>query len=437
MRSLLFVLSLSLIGCGTVHTLADASNGSGTGADANPRGTVKVTTYDPYGSRTPTVGTPVVFIDAAGAVVATVPSDGNGKAQADMLPGGTVTAVWQPTAGQYILQTVEGVKPGDDIALIGLGGGGGTTGTFTLSWPAQTGASYYQGYSSCYSGYTQSTSVALSITDDCRQDTMTVAVAAFDVNNNLLGYLEKTGVQYTDGGSATLSGTWQPPQTFTATLTNLDPTMIRNVNVQRFNNDRFGFSAFASPPNGVMSSVTMSTPAPPSSGKALVEVNVFDMAAGRQQIYQPTAGNSFTYNFDVAAHLLPWVSNPSLDVATGTITVPQTGTGDPDFALTQVSYGRTGTAPDAGQTFTSFAWTVIAPNFDNPIKLPVLPVEVGDVNPKSTDSINGFNVAAMADLDTITSYDQARNDVIGLANAATNGRTDATLVRISQTQLQK
>ena len=138
----LLTLSLSAAACGKVQEFADAStqdtqmfDTGGTVIDANPRGTVTVTTYDPVSGGAVTTGTAVLFIDPDGTPVARVATDTSGKAQADVLPGASVTAVWTVGTGSYQVETIRDIKPGDDLVMA-LSRDTTNPGTFTVTFPA-------------------------------------------------------------------------------------------------------------------------------------------------------------------------------------------------------------------------------------------------------------------------------------------------------------
>src|SRR4029077_8100117 len=106
-------------------------------------GTVRVTVLDPSGTGAPAVGANVVFLDPDGMLVKRVATDTSGKANADVLPGASVTSIALINTTQYQLQTVLGVKPGDDLVLGSKTADSSTAGTFTVTYPALSGATSY------------------------------------------------------------------------------------------------------------------------------------------------------------------------------------------------------------------------------------------------------------------------------------------------------
>src|SRR3954471_14790518 len=79
------------MGCGSVKSgqLPDAAPS----IDATTRGTVHVMVLDPSGTGAAAVGANVVFIDPDGTLVKRVATDSAGKADADVLPGASVTSI--------------------------------------------------------------------------------------------------------------------------------------------------------------------------------------------------------------------------------------------------------------------------------------------------------------------------------------------------------
>src|ERR1700690_820152 len=99
-----------MVGCGGGHHAADAM------IDAVPPGDlVTVTVIDPtLVQTTPLAGATVVFIDDNGTQ--TVQTDANGKAQAALLAGGSVSSVRSSSGFAYVT-SVLAAQPGDSITL--------------------------------------------------------------------------------------------------------------------------------------------------------------------------------------------------------------------------------------------------------------------------------------------------------------------------------
>ncbi len=409
MRTIL-IASLSLVAaaCGKVQSLADA-NGSGsnidanTGPDANPRGTVKVTVFDPSGTGANPTGIPVVFIDPNGSLVANVPTDSNGKAQADVLPGASVTAVFAPDATDYVMDVVLGVKPGDDIVIQDTPSQA-TTGTFTVSFPSLANATTYYAYGPC-GGSPSSTGgpAALTFQAYCTVSPMTVGVVAYNSSGQVIGYIEQANLTFTDGGSTTIPGSWGNQISMTASATNV-PADVTNVAFYRTVRypSGFGTSMGSAAPSNSM--VTISS-AVPASNKAVMQTTLRKNAT-MQFIYQPVDGGSTSYSVDAGANELPWLAQPSMDVTTATITNNVSGPAPPSGFIYYVGDGY---QRSVGGTATNYRWTIVTGSTD-PITLPKMPAAVGDVNPKPGDTVSLFNgVAFLLASDAIPDWDHARN----------------------------
>src|SRR4051812_20585045 len=110
----LILTVVASVGCGSVKPgqLPDAPPS----IDATTRGTVHVTVLDPSGTGAAAVGANVVFLDPDGTLVKKASTDSAGKADADVLPGASVTAIIAVNTA-FALQTVLAVKPGDDLVI--------------------------------------------------------------------------------------------------------------------------------------------------------------------------------------------------------------------------------------------------------------------------------------------------------------------------------
>jgi hypothetical protein len=370
-----------------------------------------------------------VFTDAGGSTLGHPTTDSSGKASLAMPAGGSITAVLPNGTNAYEMQTVLGVKGGDAITL-NMPPTDNTTANFTVSLAAYGGADHYYVYGPYGQQFTQTTSTTLMFSAYCEVPQMDLLAVAYDAAGNALAYVEKSGVAYSAGGSASLGTNWQGFSNFTATATNLGSD-VTSAFVSRYWPDENGYQAGNSATiGGTSASVTLTGP---TSATAVVETTLGN-GASVQRIRQRNAGTSTAYNLDVGNNLLAWVSMPTLDPATGIVTTPVTGTshGNVDIFAVNVRYGRT-----VGSTSTSYFWTVYAPDAGT-ITLPTLPPEVGDVGPKTGDSAGFGNSAQLADYDTIAGYDQARLNPTAAIDEyfGDSGRGPAT-ARFSQSPLLK
>jgi hypothetical protein len=302
------------------------------------------------------------------------------------------------------MQTVTALVPGDTIVLGPTTPEQTTDGTFVVSFPAYGGAANYRVYGPCGSGFSTALSQPLTMYSDCKLATMDLQVIAFDQSGNALAYIDKPGVAYTASGTTTISGSYLPMSTFTASYTNIDAA-ITSISMNRTVPDGYGYGRGASgaPANGTYTA----TATGPQGTDATIQTRAIN---GRltNVVIQKIPGNSLTYGLDVGATLLPWVGQPTFDIPSRRISVPITTTGttmdEPDIFYADISYSR-----PVGPTSTSFSWLIFGPAAGD-VTLPELPAVVGDVMPQAGDSV-GFAFAASIEADTLNGWDAVRPDV--------------------------
>ena len=431
-RSLVLSVVLS-VGCGSVKTghLPDAPPGD-PGVDAAVRGTVHVTVLDPAGTGAPAVGANVVFIDPDGTLVKKAATDSAGKADADVLPGASVTSIALDGL-QYQLETVLAVVPGDDVILGIKSPDSSSAGDFTVTYPPAAGATSYNIVHPCgqISFPTPPTGgppvpAKLTIANSCRMNTMELVVIPFN-NAGPITSIAKDGIAFMPGGSTTISGMYQGLRSFTGSYTNIDP-IITELSPSRAIPDEFGFSngeTFSAP----KSTVVMQLTGPQATGGRMI--TRADTAAGQSQtVRQTIAGTGGTYGLDVGATLLPWLDTPTYDPASRKLVVTTNTTGTsaatPDMYQMVAVYQRLNNKGVA----TNFAWTISGPG-PGDVVLPVLPAELAELAPTTDDSVT-VTSATMFEADSVASYDAIRNDVNSALALYTGERPPGTTVRISR-----
>jgi hypothetical protein len=425
---------LLCVGCGSVNPtghLPDAPPGGGdAGVDAVTRGTVRVTVLDPSSSGAPAVGANVVFLDPDGTLVKRVATDTAGKAEADVLPGASVTSIIFVNT-QYRLLTVLGAKPGDDLVLGTKNADSSTAGTFTVSYPVLAGATSYGISSPCGTAFFSPPATGgppapaqLTLFNSCKLDTMEIVVVPQGANG-ALNSIAKPGVAFMAGGSTTVTGNYQGLRTLTASYTNINP-IITGLNMSRGIPDGFGFvdtQSMASPG----ATLALSSTGPQASTGQLLTV-VGTATGSSQRVRQSISGTAATYGLDLGATLLPWIGSPTYDAASGKLVVPTDTTGTsaakPDLFRIVASYVRTD-----GNMTTGFSWTLFGPDATD-IVLPTLPAELGNLAPTAADTVT-VTSAQMFDADSVTSYDQIRSDVNNAFTLHTGSRSPASTVRFS------
>ncbi|MBV8758244.1 MAG: hypothetical protein JO257_13240 [Deltaproteobacteria bacterium] len=392
--------------------------------DAVPHGMVTVKVYDPNTPGTIAVGIPVVFVEADGTIVGRPSTDTNGVAMADVHLNATATAVIT-TQNNVSMSTIAGIQPGDNIVL-NSSQPNGQNGMFNVTFPQYPGATYHYVYGPC--GANSGTgSTTLYMYSYCKQDTMDLVVVAYNSSFVPIAYFEKPGVTYTNGGSTALTGTYSFVSTFNASITNVDPT-VQYVYMRRAMPAGNGFSESASgmPMSGML---PLSMPAI-QGATASVETQA-SKGQYANRVIQNIAGSSLTYGVDLGATLLPWVGPVTLDLDKKMAYVPTDTTGTthdkPDFFSAEVYYYRDNGA--GGQT--GYYWRVIAPQIGD-VPLPPLPPEVGDVMPKTTDSV-AYTFGKAYESSTLT-WDQARVNALDIINTFETSVDTSTRVRESYFQ---
>lgn len=413
-------LALSLVAataCGKVTKLADGNPGDGGNADAsNQPGIVKVTVLDPGQTGTPFAGVPVVFIDTDNTVTR-VTSDTNGKAQATVHPGASVSAVEQVSSTSYNIFSVLAVKPGDDITLGFVNQNTTEVGTYSISFSSDPNGpnNGYTFYGPCGSDDGTANHV-LHFQPDC-VPSGTFSVYGIETNPStgaVVASTDKNGLVYSNGGSAFLSG-WVPPVNFQANYSDI-PSFVTNVGLTRssgYYSNGYQVSAPSMSPSGT--TLVLSLVGPSATLDAFAQ-SIFGRndTGAQQEVVQKIAGNAATYSLDVGQKTIPWLGALVIDPSTESITLPVDGTAPVDGFITEFSYNRT-----VNTTTTNYRWDLIAPKAGD-ITLPAIPIDAGDVMPKATDSLNN-PIGILVESDQLNGYDDLRPHFFDRINYLFNG----------------
>jgi hypothetical protein len=402
------------------------------GIDAATRGTVTVTVLNLTNtSGAPAVGADVVFLDPDGTLVKRAITDIDGKAQADVLPGGSVTGIGLARR-QTRLMTVLGIKPGDDLVLGTKAADDSVAGTFNVTYPAFSGATRYDVISPCNitsflapTGGAAPDPAQITILSSCKLDPMELIVVP-EGPNGPLASISKAGVAFIPGGSTTIAGDYQALLRFTASYTDVDP-IISNLEMARTVPPPFGWVdavAWTSPGT----TAALSADGPQSSG-GQITTNIALATGSTQAVVQTISGAAATYGFDVGATLLPWLGQPTFDATSGKLVVPTdttgTSTAKPDLFRILALYSR----DDVNGISTVFNWVVFGPDATD-IVLPTLPADLAGIPPTAAEGVV-FPSAVMLESDSMT-YDQIRHDLPTAYDAFTSGLPPVATVRISR-----
>lgn len=402
------------VACGSVADKAGHLPDAGTPTeDTGPtgpvRGTVRVAVLEPGGTGNPAVGATVVFVDADGTVSKKT-TDTAGKADADLLPGASVTSIVLVET-RYTLQTVLALKPGDDIVLGMKTADAASAGTFAITVPLYDNASSYSVSTPC--GYTTATPstklVATALfTNDCKKSPFEMVIVALDGVGNSLGSINVPSVNFIPNGSYTVTGSYGGLQSVTASYTGINPN-VTAMQTMRVAPDAAGVTQ-SSPqmaPSGATASTTINGGV---ASKAQIITTVKKGTTSTQVIRQPVAGSASTYGLELASTLLPWIGKPSYDATTKKLLVPVDKTGTtsdkPDLFNVEISYLRT----DSNQVSTAFNWSFYGPDIGD-ITLPSLPTDLGPLVPTVDDTVlitaNAFDAASLNGYDSVRTNTKA------------------------------
>ncbi|HTJ43508.1 MAG TPA: Ig-like domain-containing protein [Kofleriaceae bacterium] len=412
---------LAVAACGKVQSLADAQQIDAVPAiDADPHGPVTVTVLNTDQSGTPVQGVPVVFFNPDGTMVGKSASDAQGKATATVLPGANVSVVWPKSATQYQVATIYAIKPNDDL-VVGFRNPDPTeVGTFQVTFDPVGGATSYQIFGPCG---TADAKQVLHFIADCKTDTFDIYIVASNANG-LVAWNSKSNVAFSTGTTKLDAAGWQFNNQFTVHYSNV-PAEITQISASHVSGFPGGYegSNSGAPANN---QISLAINAPGGGTNAWVTGSFSRGNMGGQIVRQRVAGASSTYGLDVGANLLPWLDTPALDASTQKFSITSTGTGTYDTYLADATYSRT-----VGQTTINYEWIILTPTIGD-YTLPTLPADVGDVNPKTTDTIN--NLVGLAIDDDGDGWDSVRAHIFDEFRGAILGSSAAQQLRITISQ---
>jgi hypothetical protein len=395
----------------------------------NPRGSVHVTVVGPSGSAA--VGATVVFVDPDGAVVKTAATDSGGKADAEVLPGASVTTVIRSFATVQ-MRTTLAIEPGDDLVIGPKASDMHTLGQFTLSWPdAPNHATTFSVYGPCgFAGTTTydptgpsptaPTSLTFDVRNGCETNSAEFVVWARGHDGISLQFNDSTNIPFEVGNSFSTSSAWDR-QGFNASFTNV--SSISTITADRI-----------VPDGGLSMPVTMAASNPTvigfasSRGATARVMSTFNAISGATQtVRQKIPGDSTTYSVDVAGTLLAWLDTPTFSAATQEFQLVKAaasagGSVDPDLLRIEASWQRPS---------VHYSWEVFGPD-TNTVTLPNLPAALdAELKPTAADMVHVSAISYEAD--TIPNYDSARANIGAAINDTFEApRSPAALIRVSK-----
>lgn len=438
-----FLASLCLIsGCGKVNEAVPVD----APPDADPRSAVHVTVRDVIGNGALAPNIPVVFIDPDGTVVADVVSDAEGRATANVLPGASVSAVYQQLTTQqsvvttnnvhYLFISILDIKPGDDLPIGFTDRDFSSAGTFdvTFSPPAGMTPAKYEIFTPC--GGTSATvpgTVAAPMQNSCKRDSFDILVVAEDAAGKALAGAVATNVSLS-AGAATVPAAYTGANSFAAGYTNI-PAGVASISTSRSASaDLNGFEVGGSctPAAGACSipPVQVTT----VSAKSVVQTSMSRMVAtgapSQSQTYiQRVGGANLNYALDVGTNLLPFITNVVFDPTTNTITpTVEAPITNADEFIIDSSYSRTATTTDVNGdtvvTNTSIEALAVGGTV-GPLTFPTLPSHVGPIYFQPGDA-GGTAIGFTIDASGVNGYDAARKQAFDLIDefSRANGTND-------------
>ena len=377
------------------------------------KGTVKVTVTNASVALCDPAQLHVVFVDVDQTTTDVV-ADGQGKAQADVFPGASVTAICERTTGTTdIAVTVQDVEPGDDLTLDGAYFFTGTktadataAGSMKISFPATSGGGYTVETPCGEVGTTQTTNVAMPMKAGCQLATMDLVVTT------QTQWTEASNVAFVDSGSVTVSDTWHAMAPVTGSYTNApafcadttDADYPCNVQLTRYVPELHG--------NHTMSSLAITSGASlvvtsPTSSAAIMQTQLTTTGPEYQIFTDAVDGTQTSYPLDFGARSLPWMCRktaqcPSFSGTAAKLTIPVTGTGNYDLFETDVQWTR------APQNTQIFIWRVFGPVAGD-VTFPTLPASVATLNPTAQDH-QSVTHARICESDALSGWRAARQN---------------------------
>ena len=385
MRTWAPVLFLLAAACGKVHlpgsdTGGDGGTGDGDGggeSDAAAAGPVSVTVLSFDGQRTPVEGAEVAFFEPDGSHRATVDTDGEGVATAELLPGGAVVTFVADGPSGAALQTaraVLGVAPGDQIVI---GGEPFVSGDFvtsmTITFPVLTGAGEYLVFTPCGTFGSGTNVVGLSFNTGCDVDSFAyLAVATGDAGPSFMREPDATVIP---DGNYDAQGAWQmtPTRPFRFTQVPDEASLIdTGVYAVRAGEDQLDVFITRDSGPTAADTLTLRPQRLPNYDGTLTQtiVHAEQPALGHFAVAHWLGPDDPT-EWDLSQLMLPWMGPVGFDAGARRLRWRIVGAGEYDATYLNVI-----ASINDGKTFREIRWVIAAPPGIEEIVLPELPDEL-------------------------------------------------------------
>jgi hypothetical protein len=408
--------------CGEVSGFIDAAPGDddtidASTVDAEPElGAVNVITRarcctPPAG---PLGGIAIFVVHPDGTLGDTATTDGNGEATVDVVPGSSVTAVYERDPGAS-LTTYAGVEPGDTITF------GSDTfvdsstqtqiATVTINWPLQVGINYFYVAGACGTYYVNGTSTTYNeaIYNTCPAGPTTYYLLAFDSNGIIVRYGEVPNVPHTTGTVSVPS--FQATSNYTFNATGIPPEIdYTYMTADGYLNDRYlgGYGLSQTPTNG---NASLTVGLPTSEVDSVITTIQFDRPGNFSAQYHTERTAGATPRNYANPRMLPWLSQLIVSIVTGELLWLEAGDEPYDATLVQLywSRGSGGSAAVWGGVGSEYYdWTLLLPPNTRHVVLPPAPASVQPYLPTIDDDVDVY--VQLSDSAGIDSY----RDVVAL-----------------------
>jgi hypothetical protein len=309
----------------------------------------------------------VVFSNPNGSIAAVVETDNEGIARADVSEGSSLTLALPNPAGPNLMNTVLGLKPGDEIELVIFGTDYVTAnGTFTVDFTEYKPNVLYMVSGPCTANSGVPPSITIDIKTSCPVTTLDVTLQAFQADETDRPYVRMTGIPYVAGGRATMPSTWTPSLAVTGTYSNA-PTGVTSISAARRWNEAAAIGSITEGHTTGAASTFTSTFTIPPTELADMRVSWESGPRNRQTISEIVDGTMASYEIDLAAEALPSVGTPTFDPSTATFTMEDVG--DVDLTAVKILFADDRSSHDwfvFGPALTSFTLPEIPSTFPRP-----------------------------------------------------------------------
>jgi hypothetical protein len=413
------LLAAAATGCGEINSFTD---GPVAGID-RPDDEPPPVTVRAHVTGAPAVGSIVLAHDGGGRLVDRTVADATGVARVAAPAGGSITLVPAPVLALHGedeppgLTTIYDVVPGDELDIgEPPAPAPAPLGTMSAAFNPQSGVTFHDIATACDATGVSASPATLEFKTGC-------VGATFDALGFARGNPSRAilipDVTFTAGGSFTLPGVWPVAPTFTLTSSNVPAgTTVTVERIQFLDGLPAHVDVVFSVP--AASAGTISFPVGHVPG--VMRMRIFAFRAGRSQLVEQQVDAALNHGVDLGAELLPLVSAPSINPATGVVSWFEEGAGAPDAVVLKLRWNRLD---------TTFRWALYAPHGELSRRLPDLPPDLAELDFGAADVLSGSN-ARLVDTNAHDGWDEIRATISPLVEQNIfGGRLDVAVYRES------